>query len=294
MAHVERHHRKPCGRDGCAHGFAKHGRSAKGACTVDGCGCTRWVTAAGDRETLRARWRDPAGKEHAKTFTRKIDADRFLARIEGDKLKGSYVDPDAGRTVFRVVAERWYATTKRRSAARPSSDPAAAHPGPTTAPTPAPTPEPDPAPTPEPDPAPTPAPTPGALLLPLAPRPRHSGGRHGIPRRPPRRSALAPTTSGSLGSSGRAYRSCRRRFCPGVRDLRWILVRLISSSLQAREPRHGASDRARTIRRVPRPEQLEAGSVFRSSIIYITMIRKLIISVGVVCCHIGWAGRSLI
>lgn len=113
MAHVERHHRKPCGRDGCAHGFTRHGRSAKGACTVDGCGCTQWVTAVGDRETLRARWRDPAGKEHAKTFTRKLDADRFLARIEGDKLKGSYVDPDAGRTAFRVVAERWYATTKR-------------------------------------------------------------------------------------------------------------------------------------------------------------------------------------
>src|SRR6266545_5926986 len=112
MGHVEKHHRKPCGRSGCAHGFAKHGRSAKGVCTVKDCGCSRWISAEGDRETLRARWRDPAGREHSKTFTRKIDADRFLARIEGDKLKGSYVDPDAGRTPFRVVAERWYATTK--------------------------------------------------------------------------------------------------------------------------------------------------------------------------------------
>src|SRR6266487_113383 len=112
MAHVERHHRKPCGRSGCTHGFAKHGRSAKGACTVQDCGCSRWKSAKVDRETLRARWRDPSGKEHAKTFTRMIDANRFLARVEGDKLKGSYVDPDAGRTLFRVVAERWYATTK--------------------------------------------------------------------------------------------------------------------------------------------------------------------------------------
>lgn len=112
MAHVERHHRKPCGRSGCGDGFAKHGRGAKGACTVEGCGCRRWISAPGDRETLRARWRDPSGKEHAKTFTRMIDANRFLARIEGDKLKGSYVDPDAGRTPFREVAERWYATTK--------------------------------------------------------------------------------------------------------------------------------------------------------------------------------------
>jgi integrase len=112
MAHIERHHRKPCGRSGCAHGLIKHGRSAKGGCTVEDCACSRWISAPGDRETLRARWRDPAGREHSKTFGRMIDANRFLAKVEGDKLKGSYVDPEAGRTLFRVVAERWYATTK--------------------------------------------------------------------------------------------------------------------------------------------------------------------------------------
>jgi hypothetical protein len=38
MAHVEKHHRKPCGRSTCGHGFAKHGKTTKGACAVDGCG----------------------------------------------------------------------------------------------------------------------------------------------------------------------------------------------------------------------------------------------------------------
>jgi hypothetical protein len=47
MAHIEKRHRLPCNRDGCAHGFAKHGHNAKGACTVDGCGCSRWITATG-------------------------------------------------------------------------------------------------------------------------------------------------------------------------------------------------------------------------------------------------------
>jgi integrase len=111
MAHVERHHRKPCDREGCGDGFAKHGRSAKGACTREGCVCPRWRPAEGDRETLRARWRDPAGRERSKTFTRKIDADRFLVSVEDSKLRGAYVDPAAGRTLFGPWAERWYNST---------------------------------------------------------------------------------------------------------------------------------------------------------------------------------------
>jgi len=111
MAHIERHHRKPCDRQSCEHGFAKHGKSAKGACTVEGCGCRRWMTAEGDRETLRARWRDPAGNEHAKTFTRKIDADRFLLSMEDSKLRGAYVDPAAGKVSFGQWADEWFETT---------------------------------------------------------------------------------------------------------------------------------------------------------------------------------------
>jgi len=104
VGHIEKHHRKPCGRNGCAHSFGKHG-STKGACSR--CDCPRWVAQEGDRETYRARWLDPAGKEHAKTFVRKIDADRHLVTIEGDKLKGAYVDPDAGRVLLGAWAERW-------------------------------------------------------------------------------------------------------------------------------------------------------------------------------------------
>src|SRR6266542_4955950 len=105
MAHVEKHHRKPCGRASCAHGFAKHGRSAKGGCTVEGCGCPRWSTAPGDRETIRARWRDPAGREHSKTFLRMLDANRFLVSIVDSKLRGDYVDPAAGKIAFGPWAE---------------------------------------------------------------------------------------------------------------------------------------------------------------------------------------------
>jgi integrase len=70
------------------------------------------------RVTYRARWRDPSGKERNKTFTRKLDADRFLLSIEDAKLRGAYVDPAAGRVPFGPWAERWYAST---AALRPST-----------------------------------------------------------------------------------------------------------------------------------------------------------------------------
>jgi integrase len=111
MAHIEKRHRKPCAREDCGHGFAKHGGSAKGACTRPGCGCSRWITAPGDPETIRARWRDPSGRERNKTFTRMLDANRFLLSIEDAKLRGAYVDPAAGKVAFGKWAERWYAST---------------------------------------------------------------------------------------------------------------------------------------------------------------------------------------
>jgi integrase len=111
MAHVEKHHRKPCGRSTCGHGFAKHGKTTKGACTVPGCGCARWITAPGDRETYRLRYRDPAGRERSLSFTRKVDADQRLISIEDSKRRGAYVDPKAGKVAFGEWAERWYKTT---------------------------------------------------------------------------------------------------------------------------------------------------------------------------------------
>jgi integrase len=59
----------------------------------------------------RVRYRDPAGRERAKSFARKGDAERFLQHAEADKLRGQWVDPKRGRTTVGELAERWYATT---------------------------------------------------------------------------------------------------------------------------------------------------------------------------------------
>jgi integrase len=63
------------------------------------------------RPRWRARYRDPAGRERSKSFTRRVDAERFLVSIEDAKLRGAYVDPAAGRVLFSEWAERWYNTT---------------------------------------------------------------------------------------------------------------------------------------------------------------------------------------
>lgn len=43
----------------------------------------------------RARYRDPLGRQHSRTFTRKADAERFLVEMEADKVRGLWIDPRA-------------------------------------------------------------------------------------------------------------------------------------------------------------------------------------------------------
>jgi hypothetical protein len=54
----------------------------------------------------RARYNEPDGRERSKTFPRKVDAERFLATIQADLLRGAYVDPN-DRTTVEQYARRW-------------------------------------------------------------------------------------------------------------------------------------------------------------------------------------------
>lgn len=59
----------------------------------------------------RARYRSPDGQERSRTFVRKIDAEQFLAQMEVDKARSSWVDPNLGKVPFDEWAERWLRTT---------------------------------------------------------------------------------------------------------------------------------------------------------------------------------------
>lgn len=55
----------------------------------------------------RARYRDDAGREHARHFPRKTDAQRWLDEVTTSIVTGQYVDPRAGRVTLRAYAEDW-------------------------------------------------------------------------------------------------------------------------------------------------------------------------------------------
>ncbi|MFD4946885.1 tyrosine-type recombinase/integrase [Streptomyces sp. NPDC058409] len=55
----------------------------------------------------RARYRDLDGKEHARHFERKLDAQRWLDEVTASIVTGQYVDPRAGRITFETYAKKW-------------------------------------------------------------------------------------------------------------------------------------------------------------------------------------------
>ena len=55
----------------------------------------------------RARYRDPAGKEHARHFARKVDAQAWLDGVTTAVQTGSYVDPARSRLTVGSLAEQW-------------------------------------------------------------------------------------------------------------------------------------------------------------------------------------------
>lgn len=69
----------------------------------------------------RARWREyPGGPEKARHFTRKVDAEKFLDGLRGDLVRGTYVDPDAGRQTFATFADEWAASQDWKPTSRDS------------------------------------------------------------------------------------------------------------------------------------------------------------------------------
>ena len=60
----------------------------------------------------RARYRDDAGREHARHFALKRDAQRWLDEVATAVVTGMYVDPKAGRTTWSEWCEVW---TSRQS-----------------------------------------------------------------------------------------------------------------------------------------------------------------------------------
>lgn len=57
----------------------------------------------------RARYRDRVGREHARHFARKVDAQRWLDEATTGLVTGLYVTPEAGRITFKRWFDEWSA-----------------------------------------------------------------------------------------------------------------------------------------------------------------------------------------
>jgi len=58
----------------------------------------------------RVRYRDPNNKERSKTFTKKVDAERFKTHVMNEINRGTYIAPERGRQTFEHYAELWMRT----------------------------------------------------------------------------------------------------------------------------------------------------------------------------------------
>ena len=73
-------------------------------------GKPRPTARQGQGKRWRARWIDPDGRERAQSFTRKVDADNHLTQVGADMLRGTYLDPDAGKITLGRYARQWLST----------------------------------------------------------------------------------------------------------------------------------------------------------------------------------------
>lgn len=81
----------------------------------DGSANTVPSASHGKGSRWRARYVDDQGREHAKGFSRKVDAQAWLNGQVSDQVTGTWTDPKLSGVTFGVIAERWIQTKATRA-----------------------------------------------------------------------------------------------------------------------------------------------------------------------------------
>lgn len=58
----------------------------------------------------RARWRNEEGASRSRVVPKRGQGEKLVAKMEADKLTGSYIDPNRGKVTFESYAEQWVAS----------------------------------------------------------------------------------------------------------------------------------------------------------------------------------------
>ena len=59
-------------------------------------------------KSWRARYRDPTGRQRSRSFTRKLDAQLWLAAVEIGKSRGEWIDPSLGQVTVGAWTREWF------------------------------------------------------------------------------------------------------------------------------------------------------------------------------------------
>ncbi len=70
--------------------------------------------------SYQVRWRDPEGRQRKKSFAKKALAVQFAATVGADVVRGTYVDPRAGRQTFVSYADEWAGAQDWKATSRES------------------------------------------------------------------------------------------------------------------------------------------------------------------------------
>src|SRR6059058_1579868 len=57
----------------------------------------------------QATYRGPDGRERARLFDRRADAERWVAQAQADLSRGTYIDPAAGKITLADYGDAWLA-----------------------------------------------------------------------------------------------------------------------------------------------------------------------------------------
>lgn len=60
---------------------------------------------------FQVRYRDPSGAQRAKNFARRVDANKFLIKVESSMASGRFTDPKLGKIQFQKWVDEWQKTT---------------------------------------------------------------------------------------------------------------------------------------------------------------------------------------
>ncbi|MGH2750084.1 MAG: hypothetical protein ACRDK3_04305 [Actinomycetota bacterium] len=66
-----------------------------------------WISRKTEKGSYVARYRDPAGREHSKSFLTKAEAKAFLNTVENAKQRGEWSDPAGAKVRFEDYAAQY-------------------------------------------------------------------------------------------------------------------------------------------------------------------------------------------